>query len=309
MKKILLLSFLALGFSSKAQTVLFEDSFETYDDFIITGIGDWTTLDLDLRNTYTGGTVGNAAWANAGAPQAFMIFNPVTAAVSNATDGEETRNFDPNTGSKYAASWAAVPDGVAPANEDWLISPPITLGAQDNLLTVFVKSMSDSYGLEEFSIGIYIGTGNPTSSEDFTLLPDATGLPASFENWDEIFLLLDDYSGETVRIGIRNEGSDHYMLMVDDFKVETADLSVNQVLSNKFKTYPNPVNNVVNISNDENIILTEVIINDINGRQIKTIKAANLSNVQINVSDLNAGIYFLNINSESGNAVKKFIKN
>ena len=251
MKKILLLSFLGLSFGANAQTVLFEDSFETYNDFIITGIGNWTTLDIDLRPTYTGGSVGTASWANAGAAQAFQIFNPTTALVTNATSGTETRNFDPRTGSKYAASWSAVPNATAPGNEDWLISPPITLGSSDNLLTVFMKSMSDSYGLEEYSIGIYVGTGNPSSSDDFVLHPDATGLPASFDDWDEVVLLLDEYAGQTVRIGIRNEGSDHYMLMVDDFKVETGGVAgVNDLFSNKFNMYPNPASDVVTVSNN-----------------------------------------------------------
>ncbi|MGV9004976.1 T9SS type A sorting domain-containing protein [Flavobacterium sp.] len=309
MRKILLLSFLALGFSSKAQTVLFEDGFETYNNFIITGIGNWTTLDLDLRPTYTGGTVGNPTWANANAAQAFQVFNPTAAAVSNATSGDETRNFTPHIGSKYAASWAAEVSATVLANEDWLISPPITLGASENLLTVFMKSMSDSYGLEEYSIGIYFGTGNPSSSDDFVLHPDAINLLASFDNWDEVVLSLDEYSGQTIRIGIRNEGADHYMLMVDDFKVETGGLGVNQIFSNKFSVFPNPVNNVVNISNTESIVLNSINISDINGRTVKQMNFENVNDAQINVSDLSSGIYFINIGTDSGNAVKKFIKN
>lgn len=310
MKKILLLSFLGLSFGANAQTVLFEDSFETYNDFIITGIGNWTTLDLDQNPTYTGGSVGNPTWANAGAPQAFQIFNPTTALVTNAGPAdEETRNFDPRTGSKYAASWAAVPSGAAPANEDWLISPPITLGSSDNLLTVFVKSLSDSYGLEEYSIGIYVGTGNPSSSDDFELHPDATGMPASFGDWEEVVLLLDEYAGQTVRIGIRNEGSDHYMLMVDDFKVETGDVAgVNDLFSKKFNMYPNPASDVVTISNNESIVLNSINISDINGRTVKQLSFENVNDAQMNVSDLSSGIYFMNIATEGGNAVKKFIK-
>ena len=308
MRKILLLSFLGLSLGANAQTVLFEDSFETYTDFIITGIGSWTTLDIDQRPTYTGG-VEPADWPNANALQAFQIFNPTTALVTNATSGEETRNFDPRTGSKYAASWAAEVTPTAPANEDWLISPPITLGASDNLLTVFMKSMSDTYGLEEYSIGIYVGTGNPTSSSSFTLHPDATGLPASFGDWDEVVLLLDEYAGQTIRIGIRNQGADHYMLMVDDFKVETGSLGVNELFSNKFNMYPNPVSSVVNVSNNENIVLNAISISDINGRTVKQVNTANVSEAQINVSDLSSGIYFMNIATDSGSAVKKFIKN
>ena len=33
----------------KAQTVLFEDSFETYTDFAIANVGNWTLTDVDLK--------------------------------------------------------------------------------------------------------------------------------------------------------------------------------------------------------------------------------------------------------------------
>lgn len=305
MKKILLSAFLAFGLNANSQTTLFEDNFDSYTDFAITGFGNWSTLDLDLLNTYTGGTA-TPTWANAGDPQAFIIFNPTTAAVTNSTDvATEVRNFDPRSGEKYAASWAA--SGTPPLNEDWLISPAITLGSTGNELTVWLKSMSDSYGLEEFSIGVYVGSGEPLASSDFVILTSGT---ATYPDWTVSTEALDAYDGQTIRIGIRNEGADHYMLMVDDFKVTTtADMGVNEAFAKKFSAYPNPANNVVNISNNYNITLTNVDINDINGRTVKTMKVNNLSEVQIDVTELSAGVYFMNINTDSGIAVKKFIKN
>ena len=309
MKK-LLLSFLFIGcLGANAQTTLFEDHFDTYDDFLITGFGGWSTLDIDLLNTYVGGQTGPATWANAGDPQAFQIFNPTTAMVTNLTSAtDENRNFDPRSGAKYAASWAGVPDISAPGNEDWLISPPITLGSSGNELSVWVKSMSDTYGLENYSIGVYVGSGEPALSSDFVLTA-ANTLEAPYAIWENITVDLNDYSGQTIRIGIRNEGSDHYMLMVDDFKVTTTGLGINEAFAKKFNTYPNPATNVVTISNNDNILLTNVAINDINGRTIKTVAVSNLSEVELNVSDLSAGVYFMNVSTDSGIAVKKFIKN
>lgn len=313
MKKILLSALFLGSLSMNAQTILFEDSFETYDDFLITGFGDWLTLDLDNRPTYTGGTEDDPAWENAGDEQAFMIFNPTTALALNATEGvgsppsDENRAFDPHTGEKYAASWAAVPGGGQPANNDWLISPPITLGSEGNSLSVWVRSMSDTYGLEEYSIGVYVGSGIPTTGEDFepTIFD---GFEAPFFDWEEQVLDLDAYSGQTIRIGIRNQGSDHYMFMVDDFVVTTTGLGVEKPLASKFSAYPNPANNTVNISNNYNITLTRINITDVNGRSVKTVDVNNLSEIQMNVSDLNSGVYFMNIDTDSGKVVKKFIK-
>ena len=77
----------------------------------------------------------------------------------------------------------------------------------------------------------------------------------------------------------------------------------------KFAAFPNPVSNVLTISNNDNILLTDVNITDINGRTVKILKVNNLSEVQMNVSELTAGVYFMNITTDSGKAVKKFIKN
>jgi hypothetical protein len=90
----------------------------------------------------------------------------------------------------------------------------------------------------------------------------------------------------------------------------TGSVLVNETFeASKFAIYPNPTNNVLNITNSDNILLSEVTITDMNGRIVKTVNATNLTEVQINVADLTTGIYFMNINTDSGKAVKKFIKN
>ena len=86
-------------------------------------------------------------------------------------------------------------------------------------------------------------------------------------------------------------------------------LKTNTVNASKFSTYPNPVSDNVTISNSDNILLTDVSITDINGRTVKSIKVNNLSEVQMNVSELGAGVYFMNVMTDSGKVVKKFIKN
>lgn len=78
---------------------------------------------------------------------------------------------------------------------------------------------------------------------------------------------------------------------------------------NSFTAYPNPVNDLVTVTNKDNANFNAISITDINGRTVKTVKADNVSELQVNVSELNSGIYFLNISSENGKAVKKFIKN
>jgi hypothetical protein len=302
-----------LGFS---QITVFEDSFDTYNDFLITGYGQWQSLDLDLLNTYTGGTVGTPAWPNAGAPQAFQIFNPTTALTVNGTgdcSATENVNFTPRTGAKFAACWAGVPSSngqTATANNDWIISPPISLvGATGTQLSIWYKALSDCYGAERFSIGVYVGSGTPTQTSDFTIISPPPYIQAtSYTAWTERIQALNAYNGQTIRIGIRCVSPDRYMLMIDDFKVTATTLSTDSFVSSKFAVYPNPVNNIVTISNNGAIQINTVVITDINGRTVKTLNFNGVTETQVNVSELNSGIYFMNIDTNEGIATKKIVK-
>ncbi|MCL9770986.1 T9SS type A sorting domain-containing protein [Flavobacterium sp. HXWNR69] len=69
--------------------------------------------------------------------------------------------------------------------------------------------------------------------------------------------------------------------------------------------YPNPATNVLNISNVNNYEIKNISVVDINGRVVKNESGAM---TQINVSDLNAGVYFVTIEAAEGKITKKFIK-
>lgn len=120
---------------------------------------------------------------------------------------------------------------------------------------------------------------------------------------------LASFLGESaVQVRFHYVGNDADTLSVDDVLV-TGTLSNNEVLSSNFSTFPNPVNEVVNIKSASNYTINSVSITDLNGRTIKTVEFNNLSEAGLNVAELNAGVYFLNITSDAGKAVKKFVKN
>ncbi|ESU24820.1 hypothetical protein FEDK69T_03730 [Flavobacterium enshiense DK69] len=81
------------------------------------------------------------------------------------------------------------------------------------------------------------------------------------------------------------------------------------VESSKLSVYPNPVNDIVTISNAENLQINKVAVTDVNGRTVKTLEFGGVTETQINVSDLNSGIYFMSIDTNEGTATKKIIKN
>ena len=69
--------------------------------------------------------------------------------------------------------------------------------------------------------------------------------------------------------------------------------------------YPNPVNDRLYI---ETLTLTQIEIYDVFGRRQVTETPSHQGNVAIDVEDLKSGIYFVKINTEKGNIVKRIIK-
>ena len=82
-----------------------------------------------------------------------------------------------------------------------------------------------------------------------------------------------------------------------------------EIISNKFSVSPNPTNDFINISSSDNIGVNGVTIADLNGRVIKEMSYNNISNIQVNLTDLADGMYIMNIKSEQGIATKKILKN
>jgi len=69
-------------------------------------------------------------------------------------------------------------------------------------------------------------------------------------------------------------------------------------LKDKFKIYPNPTTNQINLYCEIDLQIKAIWLTDISGRILKTFKAGEQI---LDVSDLLPGFYFLNIQSNEGN--------
>lgn len=102
------------------------------------------------------------------------------------------------------------------ANDDWLISPAVTVGK--NNIVRFMAKAADVYK-ERFEVGITT-VDNPEAS-DFTVISSGNYETVGYEEWEAKEYSLADYEGETVRIAIHYIGDPSnggaFMLMVDDF--------------------------------------------------------------------------------------------
>lgn len=88
----------------------------------------------------------------------------------------------------------------------------------------------------------------------------------------------------------------------------TSVLGTNDFVSSKFSAYPNPVKDIVTISNLENIAISDIQLTDLNGRVVKKVNGNNSGDIQVNISDLASGIYMMNISSDLGSTTKKIVK-
>ena len=77
------------------------------------------------------------------------------------------------------------------------------------------------------------------------------------------------------------------------------DISENEAL---FKVYPNPASSCINIRSN----MTgegEVVIYDMTGRCVKSVRVADISNATIDISDIEKGMYLININGKKEKVV------
>lgn len=85
-------------------------------------------------------------------------------------------------------------------------------------------------------------------------------------------------------------------------------LATGTISNSSFSISPNPANDFVTISSKNNTI-SNIEMTDINGRVVKTVKAGNINEANINISELSSGVYMTKITSENGISTKKIIKN
>jgi len=212
MKK-LLFSLFATGalFSTdilKAQTVIFEDSFETYTDFAIANVGNWTLTDVDLKTTY--GFQG-ITFPNTQVAKSFQVFNSTT--TTPPMTPSETSDWTANTGDKMMVAFAAT---SSPWNNDWLISPQIQLVAgQGATLSFWAKSCDADYGAEKFKV-LVSTTG--TAVANFTAVSGVITTPSD-ATWHEYTYNLNAYAGQQIYVAIQCTSEDQFGFAVDDFKV------------------------------------------------------------------------------------------
>jgi hypothetical protein len=192
---------------------------------------------------------------------------------------------------------------VGAVSNNWLFTPAVSLQAGEKVTATF---------------WLRCGT---TRSLRFTVGNAATPAAQTTQIWANNALLLTTYAQQTTPVFTAPSAGIYYFAFNDisvaaaataaTLRIDTVNitsvLGTNDFLSSNFSVFPNPVNNVINFSNDANAVVSLVEMADLNGRVIKSQKV-NATEGQISVSDLATGMYMMKITTDQGIAVKKIVK-
>lgn len=198
----------AINMTWNVEKPVFEDGFESYDAFATT-FGEWTGIDGDKLAAAP--LVGS--YPNRGVMQYAQIINPLSV---DPTWWYSYPVLRPYEGNQYVG-FTRTNSGAA--NDDWLISPAITVGTE-NVLSFYAKAADAAP--ERFQVYITENTASPQPS-DFQRLDGGNYEQVDYKQWHLMKYSLAAYAGKTIKFAIRYI-SEHntmgtFMLMVDNVRV------------------------------------------------------------------------------------------
>src|SRR5574344_25009 len=281
MKKLFTILSLCLATVALNAQMTITDDFESYTNFTINPESQWTFVDVDQDSTY--GFSGNT-FENNYSPMAFIVFN------SSACQTDVSSNFPAHSGAKYMAGFALV---TTAQNNDWMISP--VLDGNSGSISFFARALTNQYGLESFNVA-YSTTTNETSA--FT---NINSIPVTVDtSWVEFTYA---FPAGTQYVAIQYVSTDVFALFIDDVTIQTT-VGISENATSQVAVLPNPATNVLNVPADG--YKTIEIVNLLG--QVVYSNNVTEATMQINVRDLNKGIYFVRLANENGVATQKFIK-
>ena len=198
-------------------------------------------------------------------------------------------------------------------SEEWgpqdesLVTPLIAI----NRPTALTFETFCQYGIPDYQDHYKVDVLN-TNTGTWTTLWDAVDQPEWVNQFQEpVHLDLSAYQGQNIRLRWRahNNGSDvlTYSWFIDNVKVVATDTieSVNEMTSIETQIYPNPVNNTMTIKAEEDI--QHICIYNI--LSVKVMEAViNNKEAVLDLSNLESGMYLIEILGKNEKSIKTFIK-
>lgn len=185
--------------------------------------------------------------------------------------------------------------------DNWMILPAMTLPQGQTLtLSWYAKGQDASFSAENYSVYVSTTGFNISNFNDQLFNGVTSG------EWERQNVNLAAYAGQTIRIAFRHyDVTDMFYLDIDDIRVE-AGAGISDVENSNMSIYPNPANDIVNVSINGVEGNVNVQIVDINGRTVKEV-SGNAQSMNIEVGNLSRGTYFVRMTGENVNVVRKLV--
>ncbi len=275
MKKITLtIAAFVAAFTMNAQTTYFSDDFNDGD------ISDWSVIDED-GDTFN--------WSAVQIQDASG--NPVGTPVMRS------------------ASWNSAVGALTPDN--YAFSPVIDLTAEDGSETItlswVVTAADASFADENYSV--YVATNNTVADAlaapiSFNEIVTDNG-PGGLDNPYTKTLDITSMAGQVVYVAFRHHGtSDQFTIEIDDVMVTAGSMSVE---NEKFANFTHFVDANHNLNLSAKTPMNQVSVFSITGQQVIS-KKLSATDVQLNLSSLNAGVYLTQVSIEGETKSFKIIK-
>lgn len=196
------------------------------------------------------------------------------------------------------------------ATDTWMLSRGLILtGGVPVTISYYVRNYVATPSTNTASYDLKAGTAKTIA--DMTIpIASETGLAnVAYEIKEYTFTPATDgtyYLGFNAKNPINATGT--HAFFVDNLFVDQV-LAVKGVDASTFTVYPNPSNNILNVSNSVNDMIKSVQIKDLTGKTVKESNFVSKSSIQMNIADIAAGVYMMTIKTDKGSITKRIIKN
>ena len=243
---------------------------------------------------------------------------------TSSTDDHSVTKILSHTGRGHVMSESfcnAYMEALTLTPDDYLVSP-IMIGVTDNTTFSFWACQQDENYNEHF--GVAVSTEAAPTGSDFITIEEWDIKDLRATEWKQYTADLSEYAGQFVKVAIRHfDISNNFILCVDDASFDNFVIGFNWGKSFtlpydettiteeniSFNIYPNPVDDKLYIETLTQTSTQTIEIYDVYGRQ-QDYKTTRLQAcVEFDLTSLKSGIYFVKINTEDGNIVKRIIKN
>ena len=178
-----------------------------------------------------------------------------------------------------------------------------------------VNSTATLYALINGGIGSVNLVDMTVADTTIVAAPAMTIAGAALDTINSLFYVTTtDYSsvGEGAIYNMNGEvtGSFDAGISAEAIAIDYRDFeAINETFAaNTFGFYPNPVNNVLTVSNPDRVTVDRVFVSDVTGRVIISKEVDGESSITLDFSGLNAGLYFVTVKGENRAFTSKIVK-